>query len=457
MQVKNKKIGIWGFGIVGKASAQFLYEHGAQLTVMDNRTLQPEEQQWLIDRHIPFCMQDNLHAFLAQQEYILASPGIDIRPYYQQYEHQWITELDLFMEYWQKPIIAITGSVGKTTVTSCISQLLSSAGKKICTGGNIGVGSLDLIKNRVAAEYAVLEVADVQLRYTQYFSPDLALWTNFYPNHLNWHNSLDDYFKAKSNIIAHQSADQHALVPADLLYTIQQQINPRSILHIFTPQPIPQEVFSRMHPKAFCFTIRDTSIIASTQNTHYEIGNLNQLPPITFVDNWLAIVAACYLLNMPKEQIALHAHHIHIPEHRLEKVAAIKDVLFYNDSKSTIIESTDAALKALHSKSVILFLGGLSKGVDRAPFIKTLIGRVKTIYCFGAEADTLVYHCKDIGIDARGFATLDDAFATCTQNIVAGDTVLFSPAGSSHDLFSNYQERGNRFKQLVYNHASMST
>lgn len=455
MNSNKTSIGIWGFGIVGKATASFLHERGAQLTVMDNRSLTPEELQFLTEKNIAFVMQNNsLYSFLEQHDYIITSPGIDIRPYYTQYAHKWITELDIFMDHWQKPIIAITGSVGKTTVTSYVSQLLTKVGKNICTGGNIGIGSLDLIKNRDVAEYAVLEVADVQLRYAKQFAPDLAIWTNFYPNHLDWHNSLHDYFKAKCNLLANQTEQQQALVPADLLPTIRQQINPIGIIHTFTTKPPSSDFLQTLSPHALCFTIHNNMIIAANAQAQFELCAVNQLPPITFLDNWLVILGTCYLLQLSIAHIIQCAQQIQIPEHRLEKVATVCEVEFYNDSKSTIVESTRAALDKLNHQSIILFLGGLSKGVDRAPFIKELAGKVKAVYCFGAQAQTLVQYCRAAGIYAASFTSLDDAFHACTKKIVPGDYVLFSPAGSSHDLFKNYQERGKRFKQLVYEYAS---
>jgi UDP-N-acetylmuramoylalanine--D-glutamate ligase len=449
----SKVIGIWGFGIVGKAIACFLHEQGTHLAIMDNRPLTNQEQQWLQERNIPFfSQQGSIDIFLEHYDYIIPSPGIDIRTHYKRYKHKWIMELDLFTKFWKKPVIAITGSIGKTTVTSCISQLLSSAGKKICTGGNIGVGSLDLIKEQNYVEYAVLEVADVQLRYTKQFSPDVAIWTNFYPNHLNWHDSLQDYFRAKANILAHQHKAQHALVPASLVDTIKQYIQPQSLLHIFTTQPITKNLLHSLDKNSFCFGIQDGVIIAYNHSKQQELCSISQLAPVTFIDNWLVLVATCFLLKIPLNYE--HISRIIIPEHRLEKVATVATVTFYNDSKSTIGESTRAALEQLNHTSVILFLGGLSKGVDRTPFIKELAGKVKKIYCFGTEARNLAHACTLVGITAMAFTTLDDAFIDCIKNLEHQDMVLFSPAGSSQDLFKDYQERGNYFKQLVYTFAS---
>ena len=135
--------------------------------------------------------------------------------------------------------------------------------------------------------------------------------------------------------------------------------------------------------------------------------------------------------------------------HRLQFVAEHDGLRFYNDSKSTTTTSTRAAIEKLQGKSIIVFIGGLSKGVDRAHFIKELKGKVKHVYCFGAEAETLRTYCATNNIPAQDFATLDDAFEACVNKVTPQDCILFSPAGSSYDLFKDYEERGNYFKKLV--------
>jgi UDP-N-acetylmuramoylalanine--D-glutamate ligase len=147
-----------------------------------------------------------------------------------------------------------------------------------------------------------------------------------------------------------------------------------------------------------------------------------------------------------------------LPLHRLEKVATIKGVDFYNDSKSTISASTLAAVtKIQHAhRPIILFLGGLSKGVDRSELVRNLAGKVNFIYCFGTEAAQLKGFCEMYNIPASAWEKLDDAFEALTLQMKPHDQVLFSPAGTSFDLFANYQERGDYFKKLVtHYHQSM--
>ena len=173
---------------------------------------------------------------------------------------------------------------------------------------------------------------------------------------------------------------------------------------------------------------------------------------LSFIDNILLLTAACDLLNINTQALQTVAATITLPEHRVEKIGNINNIDFYNDSKATTTASTLAAVKKLHNRPLHLFLGGLSKGVDRAPFVAQLKNHVKYIYCFGKEAESLYAMCTANHIAATYFSTLDDAVSACTLAITSGDCVLLSPAGSSYDLYDNYEERGKHFKELIQQH-----
>ena len=156
-----------------------------------------------------------IEPFLAAHDQILVSAGIDLRPY-EKFAHKFIGELDLFAQEWRKPFIAITGTVGKTTVTHILGTVLQHLGKKAVIGGNIGVGLCDLLETAQDAELAVVEVSSFQLELSKSFAADLAIWTNFSPNHLDRHGTLEAYRDAKNKIITMQRAGQKALVPITL-------------------------------------------------------------------------------------------------------------------------------------------------------------------------------------------------------------------------------------------------
>lgn len=441
---KNKKVGIWGLGVVGRAAVQLLSSQNAHVTVCDKRLLQSEERDFLISCHANFIEeQSNLNSFLHEQDYILPSPGVDTRAY-QQYQHKFIAELDIFAILCTKPIITVTGSIGKTTVTSLLGQTLNQQNISTLIGGNIGIASFNLLNHQEHAHYIVLEVSSFQLERVKYFAPQLAIWTNFYPNHLDRHSTADEYFKAKCNNIAHQKSTQQALVPL----AIADKLPPTcSVLSFFSSIKPTQQQFEQYENHTLFF-IQDKKIVVHVTREEYILAHLDELPSLSFASNWLVVCAALYLLDaLPKK----FENKYQLPEHRIEKITTSNNIAFYNDSKATIPEATLAAVIQFAGKPIHLFLGGLSKGVDRSLLIKQLKNNVHFIYCFGKEAELLLSFCEQEQIPACATTTLDEAFNRCIQQLTAGDVVLFSPSGSSYDLFNNYEERGTYFKKLVDN------
>ncbi len=154
-------------------------------------------------------------------------------------------------------------------------------------------------------------------------------------------------------------------------------------------------------------------------------------------------------MGIEPEQALPYCTVLSVPQHRFERIGTYQGITFYNDSKATISESTLESLARCSSKPVILFLGGISKGVDRSSLIKQLPKTIKSVICFGKEADTLHKLCIAQNLKSSSHPTLESAWTSCTSQASNGDIVLFSPAGASYDLFKNYEERGTVFKKLV--------
>ncbi len=429
MNLNNKKIGIWGYGIMGKATAAFLAQQGFAVQVFDQRPIENTEQKNLAALKI--TLSQNLEHFFADNDFIVPSGGVDLRPY-PEVHTKLLPELDLFYYFFKKPIIAITGTLGKTTVTTILAQTLQKAGKNIAIGGNIGVGLCELIEKQDLVDYAVIEVSSFQLEHCKSFAPDLAIWTNFYPNHLDRHTTLNDYFAAKKKILAFQRPEQKALLPASFYSYFSEY----SRYHYFSIEPL------NMLQNVYCIQ-NEKKIISYNNNA---LCDINTLPKTLYPENALILVAALDILGLPATLLAMPENWI---EHRLEKVAEYNGITFYNDSKSTVPEATLAAVEQLKNKNLILFLGGLSKGVDRKPFVANLKNKVQKIYCFGKEAEQLLDFCKEFNIPAVAHTSLDAAFNDCMLDVEHRSAILFSPSGSSFDLFANYQERGKYFKSLV--------
>ncbi len=452
MKKKKTKLGIWGFGTTGKAAINYFSQYDYQLQVMDTKILSKNEHNFLKKHRVSYISQENNDSFFSCNEFLFSSPGIDISKYYTTYQQKWLLELDLFYCNFNKPIIAVTGSTGKTSVTQLLSQLLVRYGLNICIGGNIGPPTFDLLNQKKLVNAALLEVSSFQLEYCKKFAPDLAVWTNFYPNHLDRHGSVDNYFAAKYLLLSHQHSQQKALLPFNLLQTIKKYGLRSKHSSFFADYRPTRTQLQCLRPNDHLFFIDHTLIIKYMNGTYRPLIEIDKLPLITFRQNWLIICSILDMLALPLASFPAFAQQLTLPEHRLEKIASLNEIDFYNDSKSTTIASTYAAVQKLCTKSILLFLGGLSKNIDRTPLIKTLKGKVVYIYCFGTEAVFLNHLCMKYGIPSAAYATLNNALFAAVKKAKPGSVILFSPAGSSFDLFNNYQERGNYFKKLVNNY-----
>lgn len=434
MELHNKKIGIWGYGVVGKSAVNFFMHHGyTNLCVIDKK-FDSLSMEKLLSLSISFLEQTDrtLADFFSQCDIILPSPGIDLRPY-DNYHHRFTCELDLFSRHWKKPIIAITGSLGKTTVTHMLCNQLEAHGKRIALGGNIGIAMLDLIKNQDQYDIALLELSSFQLEYAKEFKPDLAIITNIFENHLDRHNDFNTYMFAKKNICAFQHAHQKTLLPLSLkeiLGTLSGEIT------YFAPSAV-----ENINEKKNCYFLYENKIYASESGT---LRCISDCPQENFAANWLIVTAALDVLGFS----GMNKNAFSQLPHRLEKVATVNGINFYNDSKSTVIQATLTALQQFDPQKTILLLGGISKGVDRNIHMKEIPPNIKQIICFGKEALALELAAGQL--PTRSHETLEKAFDHAITLACPGDTILLSPSGASFDLYTNYEERGNHFKSLVF-------
>lgn len=500
------KLGIIGFGVVGKSVLAFLNKqhigcshdrdlfdelpdaHCLQVSVWDRRNLASEEQE--VIKMYKAVVVDASHIelgeFIKDNDYIIASPGIDLN-HYKDFGNKLLCELDFFSEFFNKPVIAITGSVGKTSITKLLGNLVGSVlllpphqqeqnadqfplaahfiekiNLRPVVGGNIGIGMLDLIQQQDAYDIGILELSSFQLDLNKKFSPDIAIWTNWYPNHLDRHTSQQEYFEAKFNLLRFARENQVAFFSLDLLAgPLGELFNERlaslkSTIYFYSSTSIDPAILASIKRDSFNIIYVDGSWI--TKATVHQgvvqdvtkIFNSGYLPDITFLQNWVAVLGVLYVLGMDLNNVqnflAAHPHTLlDNHHHRLEHCATIRGVDFYDDSKSTIIESTAAALGKLCSQNrpIILITGGLSKGVDRSSSMASLQKSplFKKMYCFGADCPAIA--------GCASYDRLEDVMQDLASIMQPGDLVLFSPGGASFDLFNNYAHRGMVFKELV--------
>jgi UDP-N-acetylmuramoylalanine--D-glutamate ligase len=427
-KLTDNRIGMWGCGATGKSIVHFLRTIGCEhIGIYDDHidTLPPDVQ------HTSVTHVRDKHTFFQSHDYIIPSPGIDISPY-QKDMPPIITECDIFFAYWKKPVIAITGTLGKTTVTHYITELINNAGQRAVSGGNIGRPMLTLFDDQETIDIAVLELSSFQLAYAERCTPDLAIITNIYPNHLDWHQTPEAYLQAKLCICSDQQTHQKVLIPQSLADSVSSQAR----IHTFTDaRDIP--------PMHNAYTITDNTLWHGTTKKHA----LPHTPETTHLENHCIALAALDILDIP---ITEHKQHVNEhTQHRLEHVAERGGITIYNDSKSTIMQATVAATHMLAGRSITLIIGGTSKGVDRADQLQHIPDHVTRIICFGAEAAYLSHYCRQYGFVTQTAKTLHEATILGLGNTAPRSVLLFSPGGASFDLFSNYQERGNAFKQII--------
>jgi UDP-N-acetylmuramoylalanine--D-glutamate ligase len=440
-------IGIWGLGRVGTAALNYFGNHQASLSVVNNKPLSETETTLLQTYNACFMEQspETIEELFKTCDRVIVSPGIDFRNF-EQFSNKLICELDIFSSHITIPTIAITGSVAKTSVTTLLNAVLNASGKTSCAAGNIGIPVLEVINNH--PDIFVLEVSSFQLEYTQQFAPDIAIWTNFHPNHLDRHGTEDEYFDAKCAIFAHQHAHQQSLIPIDIIPLLEQRNAIKPSMRFFSLEK-PSLQLLTTYPNHTFYWLEPHGIIIHKNSTTQMLISRELIPNSSFVYNWIIIAATLHMLKLDPSLIA------QCPstalEHRLEYVTTINNVAYYNDSKSTIGQSTLAAVNNFPNKSIVLILGGLSKGVDRSPIIQQLTGKVKKVICFGAETEQLASLCTQFKIDSEMCETLENACLEAKNTAISDDIVIFSPGGSSFDLFTNYEQRGTRFKQLINN------
>lgn len=444
----KKNYGVWGLGVVGKSVLEFLYankEHYNiyQLSVIDKRQPTEEESQFLRQHGISYIPETQLHQFFSVHDVVIPSPGIDISEA-MPYKDKLVEELDLFYENWQKPLIAVTGTLGKTSVVHLLDKLLQANGIKVATGGNIGTGMLDLLKQKGIADTALLEVSSFQLERTKHFAPDIAILTNLYPNHLDRHGTMEQYLLAKYHILMHQHEGQFALVPWELRGRIR-TLTSRPLIY-FSVQPVHD--IQELKAQETLYMLCNNDLHRVTLTSQESIFSLEHIPAISYLENWVIILAICDVLGILKKN-TFTIPSLDLPTHRLEKVATVKNIHFYNDSKSTIFEATLSAVNHLLPARIHLFLGGIGKGVNRVELLAQLKDKVVSVTCFGTESEELFAACIAQGIPADKATILNDAFKLYLGNAQPHDLVLFSPSGASWDQFKNYKERGDLFVKLV--------
>src|SRR5579883_689578 len=429
MNLRNQRVLVVGLGKSGVASALFLAERGAKVTVSDAKSEEQlrEEIPLLLDRGISVETGRHGERTFRDQQLIVVSPGVPFDvPQLVQARAAGIPvigEVELAARFLQGRIVAITGSNGKTTTTALAGEILST-GHETLVGANIGTPAITLVGRDTANTWIVLEISSFQLETVDSFHPHIAVVLNITPDHLDRHGTFENYVAAKARIFRNQIAGDFAVLNADN--------EPAAALALQTKAQLCW--FSRLKEIDSGACLRRDRIVWRDPQGEREIMPVGEiaLKGAHNVENVLAAVCVGMLAGLDPAQIRRAVAQFRAVEHRLEYVATIGGVEYYNDSKAT---NVDATIKALESfpGGIHLILGGKDKGSDYSVLNELLRQRVKRVYTIGAAAAKIESQARGTEIVSAG--TLDLAVRRASEAAIAGDIVLLAPACASFDQF----------------------
>ena len=444
MDLNRKRVLVVGLGKSGVASALFLKQRGAQVTVSDTKTIDDLSSQipTLLDQGIAVETGGHGERTFHEQDLIVVSPGVpvDAPPLVQARAlgNAVIGEIELAAQFLPRTIVGITGSNGKTTTTSLTGEILAASGFSTLVGGNIGTPAISLVERATPDSVVVLEISSFQLETIEKFRPRVAVILNVTPDHLDRHKTFEIYADAKARIFENQRSDDFAVLNADDPTCVTMASRTKAQVFWFSRQKeVTQGAWAHEGNILFRNGLRQSEIMQVAEIPLKGAHNL---------ENVLAAVSAASLLGCPPEKIRQAVHNFKAVEHRLEFVANIRGVDYYNDSKAT---NVDATIKALESfpANIHLILGGKDKGSDYTVLNDLLRQRVKRVYTIGAAAAKIESQLK--GPEIVHAETLENALRKAHALAEPGDVVLLAPACASFDQFKSYEHRGHVFKDTV--------
>jgi UDP-N-acetylmuramoylalanine--D-glutamate ligase len=446
IDLAGKRVLVVGLARTGVVTALFSAGYGATVTATDERPEAELTETAAKLRAAGVKLEFGGHNpdSFANQDLIIVSPGVPAKlPALELARARNIpvwSEVELAWRFLRGKLIAITGSNGKTTTTSLVAHILQTASIPTLVGGNIGTPLLALVENSMDTTVTVAEISSFQLETIEKFRPEIGVLLNLTPDHLDRHASFEEYAVAKMRMFENQIERDMAVLNADdPEITRRMPTKP----HIFW--------FSRQKRVAAGAFLRDEQIFFRNEGSEVALARREEIPlrGEHNVENVLAACAAACLAGADPGAIATGIKTFKGVEHRLEFVAEISGVQFYNDSKAT---NVDAAVKAIEAfpGPLIVILGGKDKGSPYTPLRELLHERARMAILIGAAAGKIAQDLRD-SVPLNNAGTLDRALEIAMQSAQTGDTVLLAPACSSFDQFKNFEHRGRTFKELVAN------
>lgn len=448
-ELAGKKTVVIGLARSGLAAAQLLLAGGAEVILNDQKGLteaQAELQVLSGNKRVSFVFGSHPAEIVTHEtQFVVKSPGVplDLPPLQRAVELgvPVISEVELASWYIAAPIFAITGTNGKTTTTALTGEMFKLSGRRTFVAGNIGLPLAAIAAQAAAEDVVVAELSSFQLESTLYFRPQVSAILNITPDHLDRHGSFTAYREAKAKIFANQEAGTAIVLNADDPETMA--LCGRSTAHTY--------LFSRRREVRQGAFVRDGLLILRDENREVAVCAAREvaIPGAHNLENALAASLIAWLGGTAPAAIAAALRSFRGVPHRLEPVGHVGGVDFVNDSKGT---NSDAAIKALEalSRRKVLIAGGYDKGGSFASFAQAVREHVSFVVIIGQVAARLAEALRLAGFSSYIFAaSLEEAVQKAYQAARPGDVVLLSPACASWDMFSNYEERGEQFRQAV--------
>ncbi len=437
MRYKSKTVAVLGAGLSGTAAALLLKEEGADVTVLDSaeeKNLLKSTLDNLRAQGIKVSSGSAADNDKTSYDLIVLSPGIDplsaLARNFSERKIETIGELELGWRSCALPVIAITGTNGKTTTTELLAQMLNACGQRTVACGNIGKPLCEVVRRQKDFDVLTVEVSSFQLETIQTFRPTVALWLNFAPDHLDRYRSVWEYREAKLRIFENQTADDFAIINA--AETLR-NVRARKI----TFSAYADSADFRLTEGAIVY---ENQVVLRLADTKLR-GSHN-------IENLMATLAAGRARGLSFAQMVPPLSSYEPRPHRCEFVRTVAGVDYVNDSKATNLDAVEKALAA-QSKPVVLIAGGKDKGFNFEPLRALVQEKVKSTVLIG-EMATRIARDWDGAVPCEMAGSLADAVERAHAAAKPGDVVLFSPGTSSFDMFKSYADRGDQFRTLVH-------
>ena len=453
-EIKNKKIVILGLSRSGYAAAILAYKKKASVFVseiLNNKEMRAKAKD-LKKRGICVELGGHTDKFFKGVNFFVTSPGIKSNTFALDWARE--NKIEVFSEiefaswFCPAPIVAITGSNGKTTVTTLLGKVFKAAGKRVVVCGNIGnpfSGEYERIKK---ADVVVLEVSSFQLEFVKSFRPRVSVILNITQNHFDHHRNMSEYIGAKANILKKQRKSDVSILNFNdnKVFALRNKTDARVVFFSMSSKAL------KNHSKISgcgCFYDKEQVWMASKgiKSKLFHKSDL-KIKGDHNIDNAMAVFLAARAMKVGKKTIISTLKKFKGLEHRCEKVANWKGINFINDSKSTTVDATLHALSMFRDKSVILICGGRDKGSD-FKIIRTQIKKKACLLICVGEAKTKIAEVLNGYAQVKGAQDLKDAVDIACAAAKKEDTVLLSPMCASFDMFESFKQRGKVFKKIV--------